>query len=252
MWQVHRLIRRGSILCNFAGRHHVVHYQAERIALTEPDTLRDIRPLQLLLRATVFLIEKDFAVAAAGCNVPYRGGGCMGRWYAASEGSLVTWARICHTTPDQTCCAPRFAVHQGQKRFAVDQDLYLCTKYKGGLLLMLMVLIHHTFLSFLYLSVHSLACTAAASLSGLLACITYFAQTNTTSNEKEAVNLKGSCNGILQRSAPDSSVQGSDFATSLLWILEADSQRIAQGKGDKLLGDDSVRSKDARGECGDF
>jgi len=75
----------------------ILHVQAERIALTEPDTLRDIRPLQLLLRATVFLIEK-----------------------------------------------------------------------------------------------------------------------------------------------------GSDFATSLLWILEADSQRIAQGKGDKLLGDDSVRSKDAR------
>ena len=32
--------------------------QAERIALTEPDTLRDIQPVRALLQMTVFLAEK--------------------------------------------------------------------------------------------------------------------------------------------------------------------------------------------------
>ncbi|KAF5838290.1 hypothetical protein DUNSADRAFT_3086, partial [Dunaliella salina] len=40
--------------------------------------------------------------------------------------------------------------------------------------------------------------------------------------------------------------KGSDFATSLFQTLEADSQRIAQGKGDKLLGDDSLHSRDSK------
>jgi len=46
--------------------HIYSDWQVERIALTEPDTLRQVQPLRLLLQSTVFVVEK---VCGALCDV---------------------------------------------------------------------------------------------------------------------------------------------------------------------------------------